>query len=161
MNEEEQLDRLIELAGGHARMVLVELKQNLVPSWVLISRDGKIRIVPTPWRDEEEKQRYVAEVRRLMRKQRVQFYSFVSEAWTATLEPGQWDEAAGQPVDGIRASKRPEREEAVLSCACSKELVRWKQWRIVREATTERVIDLKENPIPQCAFESWISEMLK
>jgi hypothetical protein len=158
-----QLDRLIELAGRHARLVLVEFQRRLMPAWLLMPGNGKIQIVGTPWTDEKEKHRYTKKLRFLMRKNHVLFYSFVSEAWTAMLEPGEWDKESGQPRDGVRPAERPDRQEIVIACAASKELVRWRQWRIVREATTERIIDLKEKPFPesQCQPKSWMAEMLK
>jgi hypothetical protein len=159
----EQLDKLNELAGKHARLILVEFKMPLVPTWVLVTRDHKLKLVPTPWQDEEQKHQYAGAVRALMREKHVVFYSFVTEAWTATLKPEEWDEEADRPLDRVPAGQRPDRQEIVLACAASKDLARFRQWRIVREPTTERVIDLKEKPLPEgeSQAESWMADMLK
>jgi hypothetical protein len=159
----EHLDKLNELAGKHARLVLIEFKLALVPTWVLVTRDHKLKLVPTPWQNDAQKYQYTDAVRALMREKDVVFYSFVTEAWTATVGPGEWDESTHRPLDGLPAGQRPDRQEVVISCACSKELARWKQWRIVREATTERIVDLKEIPFPesQSQPEGWMADMLK
>jgi hypothetical protein len=159
----EQLDKLNELAGKHARLILVEFKMPLMPTWVLVTRDHKLKLVPTPWRDEAEKQQYAGAVRALMREKHVVFYSFVTEAWTATLKREEWDEETDRPLDHIPARERPDRQEVVIACAASKDLVRWRQWRMVREPTTERIIDLKEKPFPgsEGQSESWMADMLK
>jgi hypothetical protein len=159
----EQLDKLNELAGKHARLILVEFKMPLVPTWVLVTRNYKLSLVPTPWQDDEQKYQYADAVRALMREKHVLFYSFVTEAWAATLEPGEWDEESGQPRDGVRPAERPDRQEIVIACAASKDLVRWRQWRIVREATTERIVDLVQKPFPGSDERplGWVGDMLK
>jgi hypothetical protein len=161
----ELLDSLINLAEQQARQVLLGLKRpSLLPTWVLVDRAGDFIIVATPWRDEPEKHLCAAKLRLEMRKRRVRAYSFVTEAWTRRLEAEEWDHESGQPSDGVQARNHPEREETVIACACGFGLEpRWKQWRIVREATTERIIDLKEQPFPESVVEpqGWISRMLE
>jgi hypothetical protein len=49
-----------------------------------------------------------------------------------------------------------------MACACSALEARWKQWRIIREPTTERIIDLRERPLSEAkAPESWITRLLE
>jgi hypothetical protein len=163
-SDQELLDKLIGLAERQARLVLLELKlPSLMAAWVLMDKAGKCEIVATPWHDELEKQLYANMVRTVMRQKKVVAYSFLTEAWTATVEPEEWDKESGRPLDGLRAGERPDRQEAVIACACSKDSARWKRWRIVREATTERIIDLKEQPWPESEQQpkSWIAEMLQ
>jgi hypothetical protein len=158
----ELLDQLIELAERQARLVLLELKlPKLMPAWVLMDKSRKPEIVATPWNDELEKQLYADILRTLMRQKNVIAYSFVSEAWTRSLEPGEWDKDSNRPLDGLTAGQHPARQEAVIAYAGSRDLSRWKQWRIVREATTERIVDLQEQTLPECEVESWISDLLK
>jgi hypothetical protein len=159
----ELLDQLIELAERQARLVLLKLKLPLMPAWVLMNKSGQPQIVATPWQDEQEKQLYAAMMRALMRKEGIVAYSFLCEAWTRTLEPQEWDKANDRPFDGIEPRNHPERQEVIIACACSKDLSRWKRWRIVREATTEVIIGLKDDPWPQSDIEpdSWMSDMLK
>jgi hypothetical protein len=163
MNSDQQLlDKLIDLAEQQARLILLELKlPSLTAAWVLMTKAGKFEILATPWRDELEKQMYADMLRAVMRQKRVVAYSFVSEVWSRQLESGEWDQENNQPFDGIMASQDPAREEAVIAYAGTKNMARWKQWRIVREATTERIIDLKEQSMPGSECESWIAEMLK
>jgi hypothetical protein len=164
MNDHQLLDKLLELAERQARMVLLDLRlPSLMAAWVLMTKKGKFEIVATPWRDEAEKQLYADMLRAMMRKKQVMAYSFVTEAWTRHLEADEWDNDSGLPVDGIEPRNYAGREEVVIACACSKDIARWKQWRIVREATTEVIIDLKERPLPESESppESWMVELLK
>jgi hypothetical protein len=165
MNRDQQLlDKLIDLAERQARLVLLELKLgSLMAAWVLMSKSGKLEIVATPWRDEPEKRLYAQMLRAMMRQKHIVAYSFVTEAWTRRLESGEWDDDRGQPVDGIETRNYAGREEVVIACACSKDVARWKQWRIVREATTEVIVDLQEQPLPESESppESWMTDLLK
>jgi hypothetical protein len=162
--EEERLEAMLHLAEGQARLILLELhKPSLVPIWVMFSADGKVDLVPTPWADEREKQLYASMMPVLMRRRKVIAYSFLTEAWIATLDKEEFDEKTGRAHDGVmEARQRPDRQEAVIACACTATMSRWKRWRIVREATTERIIKLEEHPIPAGQeSESWLTEMLK
>jgi hypothetical protein len=162
--QEQQLDAMLHLAETQARQILLKLHiPSLMPVWLMITADGKVDILPTPWQDEHEKQSYANMVRVLMRKHRVVAYSFLTEAWTATLDKDEFDEKSGRPHDGIMGARhRPDRQEIVIACACTATISRWKRWRIVREATTERIIKLEEQSEPLGAeAESWLTEMLK
>jgi hypothetical protein len=162
--DQQLLDKLIDLAERQARTVLLDLKlPNLMAAWVLMSKSGEFEIVATPWRDEAEKRLYAQMLRTMMRQKHIIAYSFVTEAWTRHLESGQWDNDRGRPHDGIETRNYAGREEVVIACAASKDVARWKQWRIVREATTEAIIDLKEQPLPasESPPESWMSGLLK
>jgi hypothetical protein len=164
MIQQEQLDKLLEVADRHARTVLIEFKmRRLMPTWALMTGTGEIQVVSTPWQDDREKWRYAALLRAGMRQQEVIAYSFVSEAWSATLELEEWDKETGRPLGDLRAGSHPARQEIVMACACSATLVCWRQWRIVREATTERIIELRERPLPESEsqVESWLTQMLK
>lgn len=162
--EEDLLDTLLRLAGEHARIVLVELKiRSLVPTWVLVSETEGLSIQSTPWGNDLEKRVFRKIIRHEMRAHKTHAYSFITEAWTVTLEPGEWDEATGIPKEGKRAFNHPARQEVVIACACTATEARWKQWRIVREPTTELILDLKEHPFRESTSppESWMTEMLK
>jgi hypothetical protein len=164
--EEECLEAILRVAEIQARQILLELHMpRLVPIWVMIGGDGKVDILPTPWEDEHEKQSYADMVRILMRKRKVVAYSFLTEAWMAILDEEEFDEKTGRPHDGImEARHRPDRQETVIACACTATMSRWRRWRIVREATTERIIKLEEQPHSvgeEEAAESWLTEMLK
>jgi hypothetical protein len=164
MNEAERLDDMLRVAEVQARLILLELHMpTLMPVWLMITAEGKVDILPTPWKDEREKQDYASMIRNLMRKRNVVAYSFLTEAWTATLDKDEVDQETGRPHDGImQARHRPDRQEAVIACACTAKLARWKRWRIIREATTERIIKLEEQSEPTGSeAESWLTQMLK
>ena len=158
------LDSLLELAGNHARTVLVEAKQrSMVPTWLLISQNGNVMIVGTPWENDQAKQRVRKLMRAHMKKLGVVAYSFVTEAWQATVEPEEIDRATMTLFDEMRRpGNRGDREEVVMACAATATEVKWRTWRIVREATTERIVGLKEKPFgSENPPQGWLCEMLK
>lgn len=162
---ETSLDLLLELAGAHARHVLIDAKcRSLMPAWLLITRKGTPIIVGTPWADDEQKEKVRKRMRIHMAKVGCTAYSFIMEAWVAKATPDEVDLVTLRMTPGhLRPSQRPERKEIVLACAATADEARWRSWRIVREATTERIVDLKLQPFPGSDHEpkSWTAEMLK
>jgi hypothetical protein len=146
---------LLQLAGNHARGVMLGLGQPLMPTWVLLGADKSIHIVATPWRDDEEKEAMVKGLRRKMRAEKTLVYSFVMEAWTAQ-QPKGWkpDQAF------VRPAQRPDRREVVLAFATDGHAIEWASWDIKREATTERVIALEAKPWEAKEVESWLTKLL-
>jgi hypothetical protein len=165
--EEEILDQLLELAGQHATNVLVSLKMDeLVPSWVLISpKDEKQwSVIATPWRGPLDKTRQVNRLVRYMREHAVIAYSFVCEAWAASINPEEgWSPDSGQPLPAhLRASQRPNRREVVMAVAATRATARYSQWLILRDALGA-VSELRFEPMAESdiAPESWIANLLK
>jgi hypothetical protein len=135
-----------------------------MPVWLLVPAHGLPMIVGSPWKDDSDKERIRLRMRAHMKRLDVVAYSFVTEAWTATVEPDEVNWEDGTLKDpSRRARNRADREEVVIACACTATETVWKQWRIVREATTERIVDLKEKPFTQSQRppEGWLAEMLK
>lgn len=134
----DELDALLELAGDHARHVLVEMKQaDLMPTFLMIA-DGENILMPTPWRDEDEKRIMLLAARSIMKERGVTRYSMVSEAWTAT-QPEGWK--PGMPQGPLPAD-RPDRKEIVLAIAADKANTKSRTWDIVR-GESGGVVDLR------------------
>ena len=124
----DELDALLELAGGHARAVLVDMKEaELTPTFVMIA-DGETLFAPTPWRGERDKAMYLGALRALMKERGVTRYSMVSEAWTAK-QPEGWK--PGMP-QGPLPGDRPDRKEVVIAIAADKTNTKSRTWDIVR-----------------------------
>jgi len=159
------LETLLDLAGAHARLALVEIKmRSLMPTWLLFNQTGAPMIVGTPWKDDEDKMRIRKLMRAHMRKLGVVAYSFVCEAWTAQVEAHEFDlQEMALYDENRRPHRRADREEVVMACACDQERILWRQWRIVRAPTTEIIVDLKlkEFPLSDQQPEGWLAEMLK
>ena len=159
------LSDLLKLAGDHARTVLVKAKQpSLMPTWLLLNQSANVMMVGTPWEDDDDKARARKLMRAHMRKLGVIAYSFVTEAWAATVEPHEVDAERKTLFDPMRGPvHRADREEIVLACAATPTQIKWRQWRIVREPTTERIVDLKAKPSSESEHspEGWLVEMLK
>src|SRR5690348_18375808 len=83
------LDALLDLAGAHARRILVEMKSGELTPMFLMIADHETMFMPALWRDEDEKAMILAVLPAFMREQGVTHYSLVSEAWTA-VQPKGW-----------------------------------------------------------------------
>ena len=143
----------------------MEAKQrSMMPTWLLINQTANVMIVGTPWENDDDKARVRKLMRAHMKKLAVVAYSFVTEAWQVTIERDEIDLARMTVFDEMRRpSHRGDREEVVMACAATATEVKWRTWRIVREATTERIVDLKEKPFSTSANppQGWLCEMLK
>jgi hypothetical protein len=134
----DELDAMLELAGEHARRVLVEMKQaDLMPTFVMVADEENI-FMPAPWRDDDEKRIMLAAARAIMKDKRVTRYSVVSEAWTA-VQPKGWK--PGMPQGPLPAD-RPDRKEIVIAIAADKATSKSRVWDIVR-GEGGSVVDLR------------------
>jgi hypothetical protein len=151
----ELLSNLADLAGEHAKRVLVDLGQRLMPQWVLVDAKGA-HVIGTPWRDDREKELMIERMRKEMRKRKVTAYSLVVEAWAAAAPPG-WKE--GEPR--MPNWKRPDRREVVVAFATDGKSIEWRHWAIKRD-WQDHVCALEPMPFdgdPQPT--SWMTELLK
>jgi|HubBroStandDraft_6_1064221.scaffolds.fasta_scaffold753868_2 hypothetical protein len=134
----DDLDALLDKAGQHARIVLLEMKETeLLPTFLMIAAEENI-LMPAPWGDEIEKKVLLRAAREIMKAKGVSRYSMVSEAWTAK-QPEGWK--PGMP-QGPLPSDRPDRKEVVIAIAADKTATKSRLWDIVRgEGGT--IVDLR------------------
>ena len=151
---EEILSHLAELAGEHARNVLVELQQNLMPSWVLIDKSGAFHIEATPWKNQVEKDLARVFMRQQMRQLGVRAYSLVVEAWAAVAPEG-WK--PGDPH--LPSSQHPDRREVVIAFATDGESIQWRQWA-TRRNHLEQVVALEKTDFDGSKTSSWMTNLL-
>jgi hypothetical protein len=154
MSSEEMLSTMLELAGEHAKYVLVDLGLSLMPQWVLVDAGGA-HVIGTPWRDDQEKEFMTERLRDDMRKRKVLAYSLVIEAWAATAPPG-WKE--GEPR--MPNWKRPDRREMVIAFATDGREIQWRGWAIKRNHL-ERVSALEPADFDGAQLSSWMTDLLK
>jgi hypothetical protein len=156
MMKKELLTKLADMAGEHAKRVLVDLgHQSLMPQWVLVDAKGA-RIIGTPWRDDQEKEQMIERMRKEMRKRKVTAYSLVVEAWAAVAPPG-WKE--GEPR--MPNWQRPDRREVVVAFATDGKEIAWRQW-IIKRDWQDHVRTLEPMPFKGDAQPtSWMTELLK
>lgn len=124
------LEKMIGLALQQAERVLIGTKEELVPSWLLVTGEGKVEIFATPWRNTQEKHLTVAAMREVMSNRQCTAYSLLTEAWYSRLPASE----AGKEYTGPPPSERPDRQEAVVVTAAN----HWgqtvfRQWEIVRD----------------------------
>jgi hypothetical protein len=152
------IEELLNLAHHQAEMVILTLKQDLMPTWLLISRSNKIFIVGTPWRDDEEKALAQQAMRKKMRESHITAYSFITEAWTAQAPP-DWDPKTLLPEDQ-RPMNRSDRREVVVAMASDGQETGWRVWEIKRD-WNEQVRELEEITFENSLMEGWMKDMLK
>lgn len=158
METTDLLDKLLDLAEQQALLVRFGLKEELMPTWLLINAQGKTKIVPTPWRNDVEKMLARVFVQGRMSKFGAVAYSFLTEAWTAQ-QPKDW-----KPEDGISEAERPmhraDRQERVIACACDGTTTKWRVWGIIRDHL-EQVVKLeRQEGLENDNFSGWMAELL-
>lgn len=122
------LDEMIDLAEQQARTVLLGMREELAPQWLLVKGDGNIEIIATPWHGDEQKYLAVAAMRDVMEKRQVVAYSVLVEAWFAVLSKDE----ASRPYQ--RPSERADRRESVVAMAANHwGQSKYRQWEIIRD----------------------------
>jgi hypothetical protein len=150
----ELLITLADLAGEHARQVILGLRQPLAPSWILVGSDRKTHVIATPWRDDAEKKLMAQKMRNKIRQNAIVAYSFVCEAWAAT-KPRGWT-----PEKGGGAKDDPKRRECVIAMATDGKDYEWRCWLIKRDHL-ETITGLEpDHDFPGGAPEGWMTQLL-
>ena len=151
------LKDLVNLAGTHARTVMIGLQQDLVPVWLCIDKDGQPVIIATPWSNDREKALAKRKMKTYMRDHGIDSYSFVTEAWQATVP-------AGTDLDELTESDRPtnraDRIEVVVACATDNAHAEWRMWKTIRNSKGQ-VVDLERlQTDSEREPEGWMRDML-
>jgi hypothetical protein len=150
----EELSKLAELGGEHARLVLIRLRQQMMPQWIMVNQAGQLDIVATPWRDDREKMVFAVRLRKYMRERRTQAYSVVVEAWAA-VAPKDWK--PGEPH--MPNWMNPERKQVVIALATDGKEVEWRQWAVQRDYE-ENVMALEPIRPEGRIARTWITKLL-
>jgi len=149
---------MADLCGHHAQKVLTQLRQPLMPTWVLLGPGGDFRIEATPFSNDLEKRLAAAYIRRRIRKYKTIAYSFVTEAWMARA-PKDWDPATPMP-EKDRPMHRTDRVEVVIGFATDGKEISWRRWKMIRD-WNEAVVALESWPMDDLGhFESWMIDLL-
>jgi len=136
------LDAMIDLAGEHARRILIEQKQTgLQPIFLFATPAGNTVVPCGPLMGSGDAKEALAEIMRsLMRERGAIAYSFVSEAWMA-------ERPSGSPLPRDVASL-PDRMEVVYAVAFDAAGdARSACWRMVRDPH-RRILALEPIPMP-------------
>lgn len=146
----DELETLLKAAGEQAHGIILTMGQPLMPTWVLIDREGGAHILGTPWRNEAEKAMYRFLITRTVKKSGVRAYCFICECWIRN-----------QDKDGpyIEPRLAADRREIVIAVASNGKDTQWRQWEMIRDHN-EKVIKLV--PVNFTGEkESWLAELLK
>jgi hypothetical protein len=140
------LDKLLDLAELHARMILFKKRQQLPPTWIL--SDGKeMRKLFTPWETDMERELAKAYMAMQIQKHNTVAYCVISEVWVATETPENY-----ASKNFVQPRHRPDRKEMVFTFATDGNTVHNRQWQIVRD-WHERIIKLE--PQKKKAYEGF------
>jgi hypothetical protein len=156
------LNTLLQLAGQQAHAVLIDLRQPLMPTWLLYREPDKVMIVATPWESDQEKLAMGKLIKARLRRFGCTSYSFVCEAWAAWLDAGEYDPVSGEVSEANRASNRPNRREIVTALAADKDKWIFSSWGVMRDVQGH-VYELRPEPPMEEGTESssWLAELLR
>jgi hypothetical protein len=100
------INELLDKAIEHARATLIDKPDaQLIPTWLIQAKD-RTTVVGTPWDGDDDKRIMLFAIRMMLKKEKAQSYSFMSEAWMAT-------EDLKHPI-GLQPREREDRKEAVI-----------------------------------------------
>jgi hypothetical protein len=125
------VDRMLELAYGQAKNLIIGNKEQILPVFMLLAGDDTIVFVGCPWQGEDQKDMAIVMLRELMKEHKATAYSFLTEAWVAR-QPKGW--RPGIDPTGAAPMDRPDRKEVVLAMATNGTHTQYKSWDIVRDA---------------------------
>jgi hypothetical protein len=150
--ENKLLQDLVDVAGKHASLVLVEFKfPQLVPSWLILRGDGQVEIFGTPWKNDSEKERSANMIRKKLKECGAQAYSLVTEAWTA-----KWEKEKG--TKQVRPSDRADRQEVVIALATDGKETVYRRW-LMRRDSKGKLLNLEVDTVPMIGAVSWMDNL--
>jgi hypothetical protein len=126
----ELLECLMGLAEKHARKVVLELQQEILPTWSTWDQNGKLEVFATPWQNDFEKHAAELFVRLKMIEQGTAVYSFINEAW-ATTQPTGWK--PGDPFVRPMEDLSNRREMVIAIASTVREKIH-RAWQIKRDS---------------------------
>ena len=130
------LEQMIDLAVEHAKNVLIgRADAQITPCFLLESRTGARMLFSTPWRSDIEKQIMTRALGATMRERDILRYSFISEAWMATMPRGDLtleDLDKKRFADEEMPRNRSDRIEVVMIMAADKARRLSHVYRIIR-----------------------------
>jgi hypothetical protein len=139
---------LLAMCGDHARRILVEEKhRELTTIYHLIVPEGPHPIVPCPWRNDTEKEVYLAALRHIAHEKHATAFACVSEVWMTQYAPGELEPGAAFP----RPSQSDRKVEAVFALYHDGVDTLTKRWLIER-GPDGYVSDLVEQPATEGTF---------
>ena len=150
------LEKMVGLAELHARTMLIGTKEQLVPTWLVLTGNAEIEILATPWQNSNQKLLTVDAMRVILRNDGATAYSLLVEAWYSVLPASE----VGKEYAGPPPSERADRRELVVAVAAN----HWgqhvhRQWEIVRDKHG-RTIDLRPLGGPEDRISSSVFDNL-
>jgi hypothetical protein len=146
------IDELLDHALTHARTVLMEKDAQLIPTWLIQAKD-RTTIIGTPWNGDDEKDFMLFAVRQMLKNEKADSYSFLSEAWMAT-------EDIRHPI-GLAPGEREDRREVVMIHACNRDGVVKVRMYDMKRGADGTVTDLIPEELQPDRFEGRMVNLFK
>jgi hypothetical protein len=86
------------LAVCHFATGLMASRGKIYAPLFVMRKDGKFKLIQAPWGSQAEKEREVGKMRATLDRDRIDAYSFVTEAWMARFDPRTNPELMDVPV---------------------------------------------------------------
>lgn len=126
-----QLDQMLDLAGHHAEMVLLQLQMPALMPIFMFEAGGQCGFIQAHWRNDQEKLKAAGAAREIMQQHGATKYSLVCEVWRRS-RPGAHE------------------EELVLAFATDGMETRWRVWAIARDRSGQvAALTLDDEPPPE------------
>jgi hypothetical protein len=91
--------------GSH----MMELFGGIKAPFFMVWQDDKLKVYEAPWQCQEDKARYIHAMRLRLKDYNIDMYSFVTEAWFATVNPRTQPELMNVPP-----SQRSQRKDVLF-----------------------------------------------
>jgi hypothetical protein len=105
-----KLQELFDLVAENAARVFHESGE-VSPMWHAVNGKDENVVIATPWRDDNEKDAVVCELRHYFRAHRVKRFAFIVEAWIVQARTER------EVREGPLPSKHPDRREVLMITA--------------------------------------------
>lgn len=119
------LNHMLDMAHAQAERVLVGTSEDLMPVFLFINGKGESGVIGAPFRSTIEKDMVADAARKLFADKQAVAYSFLSEAWMASVKHQR-------EYDGPPPSALPDRIEVVMALAETATEMKSRMWKIVR-----------------------------
>jgi hypothetical protein len=98
------------ICASHFAVDAIVTKGRIAPPMFMMWRgDSEVGLTYAPWDSHEEKKRIIGEMRATLDRERIDAYSFITEAWMARVNPRTQPELMNVPP-----SQRSQREDVLL-----------------------------------------------
>lgn len=139
------LEELLDYIAKFARQAFNK-QGELFPMWIGFTATGEQYVIPTPWRNNTEKDVAAFKLRRFFQEKNVVRYAFICEAWTLLTD----DPDIMQKINSV--AEHPDRIEVVNVIVADKNREIGGMYRIIREGKKVSLGEFEKSPIDNASI---------